>query len=174
MLKKINEQKVLELFFEYPTTVFYTREIARLLKISPPMVSINLRTLLKEGYIVNVRTGITNEVKANINNERFLEKKRVFNLGNLYESGFVGHLNKEYGLSPIMVFGSYSKGDDTEKSDIDIAIITEKHKNLNLDIYEKTLKRRITIHEVDLKKVSKEFKNNLANGIVLKGYLELI
>lgn len=173
MLKKINEQKVLELFFEYPTTVFYIREIARLLKISPPMVSINIRTLLREGYIVDVRTGITNEVRANINNDGFLEKKRVFNLESLYKCGLVGHLNKEYGLSPIAVFGSYSRGEDTEKSDIDIAIITEKHKSLNLDNYEKTLKRRITVHEVDLKKVSKEFKNNLGNGIVLKGYLEL-
>jgi hypothetical protein len=40
---------------------------------------------------------------------------------------------------------------------------------------EKTIKRNINIHQLpNLSKSSAEFKNNVANGIVLHGYLKVV
>ena len=73
----------------------------------------------------------------------------------------------------VLVFGSYAKGEDTEKSDIDMAIITEKKLNLDLDNFEKRLKRKIHILEIKRKEIKPTLMNNLANGIVLYGYLKV-
>ncbi|HKZ42808.1 MAG TPA: nucleotidyltransferase domain-containing protein, partial [Candidatus Hodarchaeales archaeon] len=71
-------------------------------------------------------------------------------------------------------FGSYTQGNDTEKSDIDLAIVTSLEKTPDLSKFEKVLMRKINILELDISKAKKEFLNNLANGIVLHGYLTLI
>ena len=42
-----------------------------------------------------------------------------------------------------------------------------------LSKFEKYLGRKIHLLEVDINNVSKEFKNNLANGFILEGYLDL-
>jgi len=59
-------------------------------------------------------------------------------------------------------------------SDIDIAVIGRKDKLLNLDKYEKTLNRKININFYDnWKDIHKYLKNNILNGIVLIGGIEL-
>ena len=69
----------------------------------------------------------------------------------------------------IILFGSYSRGEDIENSDIDIAIISNKKLNLDLEKYKRFLNRVINIHEINLNKISSEFLFNLYNGIVLGG-----
>ena len=71
------------------------------------------------------------------------------------------------------MFGSYAKGEDTEQSDIDIAIITKDNARLELKPYESKLSRKINIIEIDLASSKKEFLNTIANGIVIDGYLTL-
>ncbi|MBI2135546.1 nucleotidyltransferase domain-containing protein [Candidatus Woesearchaeota archaeon] len=101
--------------------------------------------------------------------------KRLYNTYSLYESRLIEELKHFYEQpEAIILFGSYEKGTDNEKSDIDIAVITNKQKLPELTRFEKKLKRKIDILTIDLKSASKEFKNSLANGIVLEGYLELI
>ena len=83
-------------------------------------------------------------------------------------------MEEQYGHpEAIILFGSYSRGEDTETSDIDLAVATTKKLSLNLTLYEKKLKRKISIHEITLEKVSEEFLNNLANGLVITGYLKI-
>jgi len=70
------------------------------------------------------------------------------------------------------LFGSASIGEDTEQSDIDL-YVDSKTKELNLEKYKKLLKRKINIlYEEDFNKISPELKNNLINGVILKGYLK--
>ena len=72
------------------------------------------------------------------------------------------------------VFGSYSRGDDTLSSDIDIAIIGRKEKGISLENFEKRLERKIILNFYpSLKEVHKELKENICNGIVLSGGVEL-
>ena len=50
-----------------------------------------------------------------------------------------------------------------------------KRKDVDTIKIEKHLERKISlIFESDIKKVNKELRNNLANGIVLSGYLEVL
>ena len=65
------------------------------------------------------------------------------------------------------------KGDDIENSDIDI-FVQAKEKGLNLVEYEKTLNRKISLFfKENFSKLNAELKNNIINGIVLKGYLKM-
>ena len=71
----------------------------------------------------------------------------------------------------IILFGSYSKGEDIENSDIDIAIISEKYeKSLNLNKYSKSLGKEISIHIYE--DMNKETKKSVLNGIILRGFIE--
>ncbi|MBU4308308.1 MAG: nucleotidyltransferase domain-containing protein [Nanoarchaeota archaeon] len=93
----------------------------------------------------------------------------------LYESRLIDYLKKFYEEpKSIILFGSYSKGLDTEKSDIDICVITDKNDLPDLTIFEKKLNRKINIINSNINNMKKEFKNSLINGNVLEGYIELI
>lgn len=173
MLGKTNSsEKVLELFFTYPTRRFHTREIARLTKVSPPVVSSAVRKLEKAGFLSSRKTRAMNEVTANTESREFVLEKRLFNIRSLFRSGLMAELEKA-DPEAIVVFGSYSRGEDTEKSDIDIAVIGGSGTG-SLSRFEDRLKRNISVHKVAVKKVSGEFLNSLANGIVLEGYLEAV
>ena len=70
----------------------------------------------------------------------------------------------------IILFGSYSKGEDTETSDIDL-FVECKSEELNLKIFEKRLERKIELHFKErFTLYPKELKNNIINGIVLHGF----
>ncbi len=108
--------------------------------------------------------------KANRENPRYIWLKRAHNLERLYESGLVTKLSSLFNTpQAIIVFGSYARGEDTEKSDVDIAIIASMKTEADISLYEKKLSRAISLHVVDLSKVSKEFKSSLYNGILLEG-----
>jgi len=71
------------------------------------------------------------------------------------------------------LFGSYSRGEDIENSDIDIAIIGRK-KQIDLTEFEKILNRKINIITFNnFKEIHKNLKENLFNGITLTGGIEL-
>ena len=170
MIEKSTIQRLLEFFFQNPTGKFHLREISRLLKLSMPTVISATDFLAKKSCIIKAKKGFITEVQANRESVYFIRQKRVYNLESVYNSGIVDYLLKVYNHpKAIILFGSFSRADDTEKSDVDIAVITKKKANLNLSEYEKFLGKTISIHEVNLDKVSKEFKLNLANGILLEG-----
>lgn len=170
MIQKSTIQKVLAIFFDYPVREFYLRELSRELKLAMHTVISTTDILAKERLIIKTKGKALTKVVANRENPDFIRHKRIYNLEKIYDSNLIDHLISSYN-SPkmIILFGSYSKGEDTEKSDIDIAIAASKKMSLDLKKYEKELKRGISIHEVDLSKISSEFKANLQNGIVLEG-----
>ena len=170
MIEKSTTQRLLVFFFQNPTGKFHLREISRLLKLSMPTIISATDLLAKESCIIKAKKGFITEVQANRESAYFIRQKRVYNLESVYDSGIVDYLLKVYSYpKAIILFGSFSRADDTEKSDVDIAVITKKKANINLSEYEKFLGKAISIHEVNLDKVSKEFKLNLANCILLEG-----
>ncbi len=173
MFEKKNNELIRGFFFENPTKIFSVRELARKLKISPSNVHLIIHGLAKEGLISRKKKGNLSELQAK-REEIFIWRKRVHNLGQIYSSGLKNFLEKEY-IHPeaIVLFGSYSRGEDTETSDIDLAVVTTKKLSLNLTFYEKKLKRKMSIHEITLETISEEFLNNLTNGIIISGYLKI-
>ena len=83
-------------------------------------------------------------------------------------------MEKEFAGATIILFGSYSRGDDTTSSDIDIAVIGRKDKNIKLTDFDKDLERTIFINFYpSFKEIHKHLKENLFNGIVLAGGIEI-
>ena len=174
MNKKIYNSRVLELFFEDPEGRVYIREIARQTGLHPNTVLRDVQMLVKESLLRAKKTKAVLEITANRDNPLFLQLKRLSNLSRIVLSGVVEYLNDVYGApEAIILFGSYGRGEDTRKSDIDIAIVTKREKRPDLAKFETLLKRRIQLIEIDLKTVGKNLLTNVANGIVLKGYLAL-
>lgn len=168
-MKRPSIDSVKELLFDFPTRRFHVREIARLVNTSAPAVSKALK-LLEQKEFVSIKKNFLHEVTAN-RTENFIIEKKIANLQKIHSSGLLKFLKDNFKLSTIVLFGSYARGEDTEKSDIDITIIA-KEKKLDLEKYEKVLKRKINILFTDMKKISKELKNNIVNGIVFAGGFE--
>ena len=113
------------------------------------------------------------EVEADFDG-RFLQVKRAYNLVSLYDAGLVQVLQDFYEGAATVVFGSYSEGTDTSRSDVDIAVVTKNEKTPDLSKFEKKLGRRIKLMPISLESATTEFKNSLSNGIVVAGYLEVV
>jgi predicted nucleotidyltransferase len=174
MLTKDNNYLVMKLFFDNPNRKFYIREIARQTCLSPPGVLKILKKLKKENLLVSEKENVVENVWAS-RNEKFFLFKKCYNFLSLYESGLTNYLKEMYEEpEAIVVFGSYSKGEDTPQSDIDIAVVTKKTTEVDLKEFEQLLKRKINILEIQVENSQKEFLNNLTNGVVVSGFLKVM
>ena len=171
MLGKNNIGKLLEMFFNNPRKEFHIRELSRMTDISAPTILLAVKELEKLKLINTHKKGNLKIAKASLSIE-FFHAKRVRNLQMLYESSLVNYLSNLYeNPKAIVLFGSFSRGDDVETSDIDIAVITNMEKKSDLKLFEKKFGKKISIHEINIKEISKEFYSNLINGIVVEGAL---
>jgi len=90
----------------------------------------------------------------------------------LNQTGLIDELEEETVPESIILFGSYASGEDSSGSDIDIAVINGRKTEINVSEYEKELGRKISIQNIDLDEADQNFIETLANGIVLRGYLD--
>jgi predicted nucleotidyltransferase len=176
MLQKDTTSKVLSVFFREPTKKHYLKGIARDVNIAHPSVSRVLKELLKEEMIKREserkgkRTFPT--YIANKEEDSFKIYKKTSNLASIYQSGLVKFLTENLAPKSIVLFGSYSNGEDIEESDIDL-FVQCKEKEINSSKYEKLLGRKINIYfNEEISKIPLELRNNIINGIVLFGYVE--
>lgn len=150
------------------------RDIAKLLNVSPTAVANAVRKLIEKKLAKMEKTKTINFISFNREEQKSIELKRTENLKNVYLSGLSDYLGEQLAGSTIILFGSYSKGEDTNTSDIDVAVIGRKDKMLNLENYEKPLNRKINVNFYDSwKSIHKHLKNNILNGIILHGSVEL-
>ena len=168
------KRKLAEFFCLNPTKSYTVRELSRQTKISPTWVSKIARELEKEQIIETKADANSLKIKPK-RDTAFLRLKRILNLSSIYSSGLIDKLIEIYHKpQAIILFGSYSRGEDTENSDIDISVVTDrKEVEESYAKYEKKLKRRIDIKILNPKNITKEFAVSLANGIVLYGYFDI-
>lgn len=172
MLQNYTTYRILQLFFDYPTKHFQLREICRALNLGMPSVRNHVKSLENEDFIKKEKPGVYESYVSN-RNELFKIYKRNDILLRLHESGVIDFLVDSFTPDAIILFGSASRGEDIEDSDIDLLIIA-KEKEVDLKIFERKLRRRITLHfEMDVSDIPKELLNNIINGIVLYGYLKV-
>jgi predicted nucleotidyltransferase len=87
--------------------------------------------------------------------------------------GVIDFLSEELYSETIVLFGSLSKLETRKDSDIDLAVFGKIKKEINLIKFEKTLKRKIQVFKFDsLRKVNKELRANILNGVLMKGGLK--
>lgn len=178
MLQKDNRYKILRIFFDDPSPKgigFQLREISRKVAVAPPSVKKYLNELEKGGLIVKTEHRIHGYpvYYANKDNEEFKFLKRVDVIMKIKEFGLIDYIAKSCMPDAIVLFGSASKGEDLKESDIDLFVLSDKEK-IDLSQFEKKLNRKINIFFSDnFNKLSKELKNNIINGTILKGYLKV-
>lgn len=167
-----NREKMLSLFLESPTKQFQIREACRISGISLPSVRNYLLFLEKEGLVRKLPGNVFPYFVANRENGKFRILKSNHWRLRLEESGILFELKLLY-PDCIVLFGSCARGEDTEKSDLDLFVQAKKGE-FKLERFEKTLKRKISLFfEPHPENLPKELKNNLANGIVLYGHMKL-
>jgi predicted nucleotidyltransferase len=164
----------MRLFFDSPEKKFHIRQISRLVGLSPPGISKIIKRLKEERLLTSERKGMVEEVSAS-KTDKFFYLKLCHNISTLNESCLVKFLRDKYEEpEAIIVFGSYAHAEDTSKSDVDIAVVTGMRMSIDLKEFEKQINRKINIYEVRIKGCKKEFINNLANGIILHGFLKVV
>ena len=176
MLQKCSILKVANVFFNEPTKEHYLIEISKKSKLAHTSVKKHLLTLKELSVIKESIEEKGNRkfplYKANLENKTFKFYKKVYNITKLKELGLIEFLKNKLMPKSIILFGSYSRGEDIEDSDIDIFIECKKEE-IDISKFKKHLNRNIQLHFKDnFKEYSKELKNNILNGIILDGYLE--
>jgi len=153
------------------------RGIARALKVSPTAIAKALPLLEKEKLVTSEKSKDMNlsSIKFNRDNQKAIDFKKIENLKLIYKSELINYLEESFPGTTIILFGSYSRGEDTEKSDIDIAIIGTNEKEFKYyKLFKSLLEREISLNFYQsLDEIDKELKSNILNGIILKGAIEL-
>jgi len=150
---------------------FGVREYSRIMNISPPTASKLLKDYEKEGLLKIKKERRYYLFRANRENEVLKDLSRIYWKQKLKK--VLEYLNSELYYPTIVLFGSLIKLETKEDSDIDLALITKLKKRLNIDIYEKQLKRKIQIFRFNslLELKNKELKAGIINGYILQGEL---
>ena len=136
MIQKCSIWKVFAEFAKNPKKPYQIRELSRDIKLAHTSIKIHLKELEKSNLIKKEKVGVYNAYNANFDDENFRFYKKILNIINLKESGIIEELENKLTPDAIIVFGSYAKGEDTEKSDVDI-FLAAKEKNIDLKKYEK-------------------------------------
>lgn len=173
MLQKNNTWRLLSLFLDNPLKKFRLRQLSRITSLSTTAIKRGLHELIKEKLILELVDDLYPYYVGAFNSTYFREYKKIHTLEKIYSSKIIDYLDERLQPQAILLFGSCAKGEDTSTSDIDICVIG-KEKKLSLGSFEKTLQRKIEFHYTqDFKKFPKELRNNIVQGVVLYGFIDV-
>lgn len=165
--------KVFEVFVNEPIKIHYIKEISKKINLAPTSVKKHIDGLKDSSLIIKKKGERFEGYIANRENENFLFYKKMFNLIIIKESGILDYIKDNLYPKSIVLYGSYLRGEDIEKSDIDLFIISKTKKSLNFEKYERVLKRKVhVILEENLNRLNENIKLEIINGLVLYGYLK--
>lgn len=175
---KSKENGMLELFFDNPTKEWHFEEILKEAKIARSKATGWLKQFIKEGIIRKVKEKRKMPYyMSDHNSAGYQNKKRIFALNRLYESGLLNHLAGLKKAKAVILFGSFSRWDWYKGSDIDIFIYGSPQ-GLSIAKYELALHRDIQLficeNKKDLKKLGSGLVKNIVKGNLLKGDLDFV
>lgn len=158
---------IIKEFFENPDKSFHIRELSRKLDKNHMTVRKKLIELKQEQYLKKEKTNLYETYKAN-KNKKFYNLKLYYNLEKIRKSKIIDKINEEYDYPQIILFGSYSEAKDDENSDIDICLITNVKKEIELKKFKTKLNKNVDLRIFSEKEWEKLIKNNasLANNII--------
>lgn len=170
---------ILSPFFEEPEKKFSIRELSRILRINHTTVRQQLNRLAKEELLSFKKEGVYSFYQL-ILSKKTLNLKQYYNLEKLRKSELIEGLEKIYDFPVIVLFGSYAFARDSIKSDIDICLISNIEKKFPIEKYEAVLNRKVSLHKFsknawnNAKRLNPNLVNNICNGLVLSGELEVV
>lgn len=172
--------KVLHWFFSFPTREMSLNDLSETLKISKTTAKRIVLQLIEEDFLKREIIGKLWRISCNLQHHYNYTRKISYNLALIYESKILEIIHDYIRNSrAIILFGSYRKGDDTERSDIDIAIEVLDDKQVEIVEFVKFSEighRKnvlVNLHIFSRNKIDLNLFSNIANGIVLEGFLEV-
>lgn len=162
---------ILESFIQHPTTDFHLRELARLHDASPATITKYAGRLVEEGLITRRRERNLLLFAANQDSDLFKRKASCYFQERLIQDGTIRIIADIIPTARAIIFhGSAARGTHTERSDIDLAVVT----NVKTELVSVPEKLPFPLHiiqfaEEQLRR-NVEMVDNLANGIVMHGY----
>lgn len=172
--------KVAYWFFSYPNAEYTLTSLVEVTNISKTTANRVVTRLINEGFLTKKEIGKAWLITCNQQHIYNFSEKVANNLKTVLLSGIVQEVHKVVkNPRAIILFGSYRKGDDTDKSDIDIAVEVSDNKELRIQElvtfqefgYRKNVK--VNLHIFSRAKIDLNLFANIANGIVLDGFLEV-
>lgn len=184
-IPELNEayQKMMYWFFSYPNREIGLNDLSEELQISKTTAKKLVEIMEKEEFLIKKIYGKAWRIICNQSHPYNQSRKVAFNLSMVYEAynrGLKEHiLNIVGNAKAISLFGSYRRGDDNDESDVDIAVEVEDNEELRiLELgkipnfgYRENVS--INLHIFSRNKVDINLFSNIANGIVLEGFLEV-
>jgi len=183
-LMELNEayNKVLYWFFSFPNMEIGLNDLSENLSISKTTAKKVINRMVEENFLIKKVYGKAWGITCNKDHYYNYTRKVAFNLTLVYDfyEDVRFHIFSKVGNSKaVVLFGSYRKGDDIETSDIDLAIEVADNKELKIiesgfiPLFGYREKVKVNLHIFSRNKIDINFFSNIANGIVLEGFLEV-
>lgn len=172
------EEEIMELFFQEPTREWHFEEIVKEAKIARSKSDRWLKKFIKNKLIKKIKKkGKMPYYISNYTSSEYKNKKKIFTLNKLYESGLLNHLDSLKKVKTIILFGSFSRSDWYKNSDIDIFIYGNPE-GLKIADYELKLHRSIQLficqNKEELVKLGRGLIRNIIKGNKIKGSLDFV
>lgn len=119
LLGNKNIMKILAFFFRNPTKEFSQVKLLKNIKIAKATLIKWLKLLVNEKIVLMKKIGVTNLYRLNNGNTFVKYLKILFTISELEP---VKQISKKYNLD-IYIYGSCARGENVEKSDIDLLVI---------------------------------------------------
>ncbi len=169
---KSKEKLVLTLFFNHPTKHWRFKELKEKTKLADSKLSSWLKKFQENQLIIRIKK--KEKLPYYVGNHehpKYQSKKRIFGLQTLQENGLLEHLSSLKDANTIILFGSFSRWDWTNESDIDI-FINGNADDFKKSKFEKILGREIQLFVMNNKETLEKFGSGLLRNII-KGDLIL-
>ncbi len=174
------QQRIVAWFAASPSIDFTFNEICTATKTAKTTAKTVIEDLEKRELIKKTVLGRLWRLAANLDSYKFRELKIVLNLDYLFASNVTEFIFNIYPQArTIVLFGSYRKGEDIETSDLDIAVEIPGIKQTKveevgvIDVFGFREKVKVNALIFSRETVDLNVFANIANGIVLYGFLEV-
>jgi predicted nucleotidyltransferase len=174
-------RRILYYFFSFPNSYIGLNDLSESVNMSKTATKTSVISLSKQGLLKVDQIGKAWRISVkNAKDNLFTKSKISYNLQLVYGSGIVQAVyNKFSNVKSVILFGSYRWGTDIEDSDIDIAIEINGKENLKIEKLGKISKlgyRKnvpVNLHIFSRDNIDRNLFSNIANGILLDGFLEV-
>ncbi len=173
-------EKCLMWFYAFPNSRVSLTVLANSIRSSKTATKLAVEKLTKEGFIYKEIIGKAWLLCLAPSHIYSITRKMPYHLNKIFESGVVDAVRKTIPQSrAIILFGSYRWGSDDEKSDIDIAVQVLDKKEFSItwlgNLPELGYRKNVPVnlHVFSRNQIDSNLFANIANGIILDGFLEV-
>ncbi len=175
MNSRSKQSNVLEAFYNHPSREWHFVELLKECSISRKQLSAWLKLFLKQTLIYREKPRRKMPYyTANYNSPAYQNRKRLFVLNQLCETGLLDYLATIPRVQTVVLFGSTTRWDWHKESDIDL-FIHGNPSELALGKYELELGRDIQVFVADektIKNLPQKLLTNIAKGYIIRGNLD--